>query len=337
MWKGTTPIYRSRSSEGKHADTPIRPSPHPSPTPPSPPHDLPVEVSRKGNTPIRRSAPHPTPAQPHPAHPTIYRSRSSEGKHADTPIRPSPHPSPTPPSPPHDLPVEVLGRETRRYADPPLTPPQPHPAHPTIYRSRSSEGKHADTPIRPSPHPSPTPPSPPHDLPVEVLGRETRRYADPPLTPPQPNPTIYRSRSSEGKNADTPIRPSPHLSPTPPSPPHDLPVEVLAKETLTRRYADPPLTPPQPNPTQPTPPSPPTTPFKIRTPTTPELRGWSFGLMGHHADVRRSIREIRRYAPLAVRGVTVYRWCLGAQLFWGRCLLALCVLAQDRGSPPMEA
>ena len=183
-------------------------------------------------------------------------------------------------------------------------PAQPHPAHPTIYRSRSSEGKHADTPIRPSPHPSPTPPSHPR----------------------------FAGRGARKGNTPMPIRPSPHPSPTPPSPPHDLPVEVLGRET--RRYADPPLTPPQPNPTQPTPP---TTPFKIRTPTTPELRGWSFGLMGHHADVRRSIREIRRYVPLAVRGVTVYRWCLGAQLFWGRCLLALCILAQDRGSPPMEA
>ena len=45
----------------------------------------------------------------------------------------------------------------------------------------------------------------------------------------------------------------------------DTPVDIEVRGRETRRYADPPLTPPQPNPTQPTPP--------------PQPKPWSLGLM----------------------------------------------------------
>ena len=42
---------------------------------------------------------------------------------------------------------------------------------------------------------------------------------------------------------------------------------------------------------------------------------------GKYADtpIHKGNTPTRRYAALAVRGVTVHR-CIGAQLFWGRCL-----------------
>ena len=115
----------------------------------------------------------------------------------------------------------------------------------------------------------------------------------------------------------------------------DTPVEVRGRET--RRYADPPLTPPQPNPIYAD------TPIHKGNADTPLSRSGVYrcigaGLRCYRGPQRASAREPCRCTPIhngtmpkrrcaarAVRGVTVYR-CIGARLFWGRCLRALCTI-----------